>query len=231
LSGGIIDERMGVKMAFDFKKECRELYAPKTTPDIITVPKANYIAVRGSGDPNEEGGTYQQAIGILYAVAYTIKMSYRSDYKIEGFYEYVVPPLEGLWWQEDGGGANYADKASFQWISLIRLPEFVTGKDFEWAVRAASEKKKMDCSSAEFLVLEEGECVQILHKGPFDTEPESVVVMEKYLAQRGYVEDISDTRRHHEIYLTNAKKTPPGKWKTIIRHPIRKARIEESGIV
>lgn len=209
---------------FDFKKEYKDLYAPKTTPEIITVPKANYIAVRGNGNPNEEGGAYKQAIGILFAVAYTIKMSYKSDYKMEGFYEYVVPPLEGLWWQEDADTVNYADKDSFQWISLIRLPEFVTEKDFAWAVRTASEKKKMDCSPAEFLTLDEGECVQILHKGPFDTEPASVAAMNEYLKQTGYVEDISDARRHHEIYLTDARKTAPEKWKTVIRHPVRKEK-------
>lgn len=214
-------------MPYDFKKEHKELYAPKTKPEIITVPKANYIAVRGSGDPNEEGGAYQQAISVLYAVAYTLKMSYKSDYKIEGFYEYVVPPLEGLWWQGDSDTVDYADKSSFQWISLIRLPEFVTKENFAWAVGTASEKKKLDCSPAEFLTIEEGECVQILHKGPFDTEPVSVAAMQEYLEQKGYVEDISDTRRHHEIYLTDARKTPPEKWKTIIRHPIREASAYE----
>ena len=209
---------------FDFKKEYKDLYAPKTTPEIITVPKANYIAVRGNGNPNEEGGAYKQAIGIRVAGAYTIKMRYKSDYKMEGFYEYVVPPLEGLWWQEDADTVNYGDKDSFQWISLIRLPEFVTEKDFAWAVRTASEKKKMDCSLTEFLTLDEGECVQILHKGPFDTEPVSVAAMNEYLKQTGYVEDISDARRHHEIYLTDARKTAPEKWKTVIRHPVRKEK-------
>ncbi|MDE5932331.1 MAG: GyrI-like domain-containing protein [Lachnospiraceae bacterium] len=215
---------------FDFKKEYKDLYAPKTMPEIITVPKANYIAVRGSGNPNEEGGAYKQAIGILFAVAYTIKMSYKLDYKIEGFYEYVVPPLEGLWWQEDADTVNYADKDSFQWISLLRLPEFVTEKDFAWAVAMASEKKKMDCSTAEFLTLDEGECVQILHKGPFDTEPESVAAMNEYLKQKGYMEDISDTRRHHEIYLTDARKTAPEKWKTVIRHPVRREKENNANI-
>lgn len=209
-------------MAFDFKKEYKEFYMPKSKPEIVQVPKANYIAVRGQGDPNEADGAYQQAIGVLYAVAYTLKMSYKTDHKMEGFFEYVVPPLEGFWWQENTDGVDCADKSAFHWISVIRLPDFVTQKDFAWAVETASKKKKLDCSSAEFLTVDEGLCVQIMHLGPFDEEPASVALMDAYLAENGYTNDWSETRLHHEIYLSDARKVPPEKWKTVIRHPIRK---------
>lgn len=211
-------------MAFDFKKEYKDFYMPKKQPEIVEVPKANYIAVRGTGDPNEEGGAYKQAIGVLYAVAYTLKMSYKTDHKIAGFFEYVVPPLEGFWWQEGVDGINYADKAAFKWISVIRLPDFITREDFDWAVETASKKKKLDCSSAEFLTIEEGLCVQIMHIGSFDSEPESVALMDKYLAENGCENDISESRLHHEIYLSDVRKSAPEKWKTVIRHPIKKIR-------
>lgn len=215
-------------MAFDFKKEYKELYGTGKEPVIIKVPRASYAAMRGMGDPNEEGGAYQRAIAVLYAVSYTIRMSYKGTHKIPGFYEYVVPPLEGLWWQEGREGSDYTDKTAFHWISLIRLPEFVTKEEFEWAASAASEKKKIDCSMAEYLTIEEGSCAQILHIGPFDTEDETIARMDSYVKENGYVNDIKECtddagemRLHHEIYLTNAKKVPPEKWKTIIRHPIR----------
>ena len=196
---------------------------PKDKPEIVHVPKANYIAVRGKGNPNEEGGAYQQAVGVLYAVAYTLKMSYKTDHRIEGFFDYVVPPLEGFWWQEHTYGVDYSDKSTFNWISVIRLPDFVTAADFSWAVEAATKKKKLDCSSAEFLTMEEGLCVQIMHTGPFDDEPATVALMDDYLAQNGYVNDFSQDRLHHEIYLSDARKVAPEKWKTVIRHPVRKA--------
>ena len=211
-------------MAFDFKKEYKEFYMPKNKPEIVTVPKANYIAVRGKGNPNEIDGAYQQAISILYAVAYTLKMSYKTEHKIEGFFEYVVPPLEGFWWQDNVDGIDYADKAAFNWISVIRLPEFITKKDFEWAVETASEKKKLDCSSAEFLTVDEGLCVQIMHIGAFDDEPQTVALMDEYIAQDGYENDITESRLHHEIYLSDARKVAPEKWKTVIRHPIKRSR-------
>lgn len=211
-------------MAFDFKKEYKEFYMPKNKPEIVTVPKANYIAVRGKGNPNEIDGVYQKAISILYAVAYTLKMSYKTEHKIEGFFEYVVPPLEGFWWQDNVDGIDYADKAAFNWISVIRLPEFITQKDFEWAVETASEKKKLDCSSAEFLTVDEGLCVQIMHIGAFDDEPQTVALMDEYIAQNGYENDITESRLHHEIYLSDARKVAPEKWKTVIRHPIKRSR-------
>lgn len=207
-------------MAFDFKKEYREFYMPKNKPQIVTVPPANYIAVRGMGDPNEEGGAYKAAIGVLYAVAYTIKMSKMGDHRMAGYFDFVVPPLEGFWWQE---GVDYSDKSAFHWISVIRLPEFVTKTEFDWAVAEAARKKKLDCSAAEFLIIDEGQCVQIMHVGPFDDEPASVALMDEYLRANGYENDFSDTRLHHEIYLSDARKVAPEKWKTVIRHPVRKA--------
>ena len=209
-------------MAFDFKKEYREFYQPKNRPEIVAVPPANYIAVRGSGDPNEEGGAYKQAIGILYAVAYTLKMSYKTDHHIDGFFEYVVPPLEGFWWQDGVEGVDYSDKSAFHWISVIRLPDFITRADFEWAVQNASKKKKLDCSAAEFLTIDEGLCVQIMHIGPYDDEPATVAVMDAFLAENGYQNDFTASRLHHEIYLSDARKVAPEKWKTVIRHPISK---------
>ncbi len=226
-------------MAFDFKKEYKEFYMPKNKPEIVTIPKMNYIAVRGAGDPNEEDGAYKKAIGVLYAVAYTLKMSYKTDYKIDGFFEYVVPPLEGFWWQDEQHpvdaegrtdragrregvvGVDYSNKSTFRWISVIRLPDFVTQKDFEWAIETATKKKKIDCSMAEFLTLEEGLCVQIMHHGSFDSEPETVALMDEYLQENGYVNDINETRLHHEIYMSDARRVPSEKWKTVIRHPIR----------
>ena len=209
-------------MAFDFKKEYKEFYLPKNKPEIVTVPRANYIAVRGTGDPNEESGAYKAAVGVLYAVAYTIKMSKMGDRRMEGYFDFVVPPLEGFWWQEGVRGVDYAHKDTFHWISVIRLPDFVTQADFAWAVETATKKKKLDCSAAKFLTVDEGLCVQILHIGPYDDEPASVALMDAHLRENGYENDLSDTRLHHEIYLTDARKVAPEKWKTVIRHPIRK---------
>ena len=227
-------------MAFDFKKEYKEFYMPKNKPEIVKIPPMNYVAVRGKGNPNVEGGDYQQAISILYAVAYTLKMSYKTDYKIEGFFEYVVPPLEGFWWQgeqhpvdaemrtdragrrENIKGIDYSNKDTFNWISVIRLPDFITEKDFVWAVQTATEKKKIDCSLAEFLTIDEGLCVQIMHQGSFDSEPATVALLEDYLKEQGYENDINEQRLHHEIYMSDARKVAPEKWKTVIRHPIKK---------
>ena len=209
-------------MAFDFKKEYKEFYLPKNTPQIVTVPPMQYVAVRGMGDPNEEGGAYKAAIAVLYAVAYTIKMSKLGDHRIDGYYDFVVPPLEGFWWQDGVHGVDYSNKSAFHWISVIRLPNFVTQEDFDWAVGEATRKKKLDCSMAEFLTIDEGECVQIMHVGPYDDEPATVAVMDAYLAANGYENDFSDTRLHHEIYLTDARKVAPEKWKTVIRHPVKK---------
>ena len=215
-------------MAFDYKKEYKEFYMPKNKPSIVTVPKMNYIAVRGSGNPNDEDGEYKQAIGLLYGIAFTIKMSKKGDHRIEGYFDYVVPPLEGFWWQENvskfengNAGIDYSRKEDFQWISLIRLPDFVTEEDFEWAVKEATVKKKMDFSKVEFLTYDEGLCVQCMHIGSYDDEPTTVEAMHQYMEEQGYVLDITDKRYHHEIYLSDARKVAPEKLKTVIRHPIK----------
>ena len=181
-----------------------------------------YVAVRGAGDPNEEGGAYQAALNLLYGIAFTIKMSPKSGHAMDGYFEYVVPPLEGFWWQDGVAGVDYAHKESFQWISCIRLPEFVTREEFGWAVAEATRKKKLDFSAVEFMELEEGLCVQCMHLGPYDDEPATVDAMHAYAEGKGYVPDISDERRHHEIYLSDARRTAPEKLKTVIRHPIRR---------
>ncbi len=209
-------------MAFDYKKEYKEYYMPPKKPVLVDVPEMNFIAVRGSGDPNQENGPYQQAMGILYGIAYTIKMSKMGDRRIEGYFDYVVPPLEGFWWQADKIGIDYSRKQDFRWIALIRLPDFVTEADFAWAVAEATRKKKQDFSRAEFLTYGEGLCVQCMHVGPYDDEPETVVTMERYAQEQGYVVDITDGRYHHEIYLSDARKTAPEKLKTVIRCPVRK---------
>lgn len=211
-------------MAFDFKKEYKEFYLPKSKPEIVDIPAMNYIAVRGKGDPNEEGGEYKAAVGVLYAVAYTIKMSKMGDHRIDGYFDYVVPPLEGFWWQDGIDGVDYTNKSEFNWISVIRLPDFVTKEDFAWAVDEATRKKKLDCSKAEFITVDEGLCVQVMHIGSFDDEPATVELMNRYLQENGYENDFSDTRLHHEIYLSDARKVPKEKWKTVIRHPVRKRK-------
>ena len=208
-------------MAFDFKKEYREYYMPKNKPGIVTVPSMNYIAVRGSGDPNTEGGDYKAAIGLLYAIAFTIKMSKKGSHRIKGYFDYVVPPLEGFWWQDGIKGIDYAHKENFHWISVIRLPDFVTENDFRWAVEEATKKKKQDFSKVEFMTIEEGLCVQCMHTGPYDDEPATVSTMHEFLQQQGYELDITDKRLHHEIYLSDARKVAPEKLKTVIRHPIK----------
>ena len=210
-------------MPFDYKKEYKEFYLPPQKPQIITVPAMNFVAVHGKGDPNDPAGEYKAALELLYGIAFTIKMSYKGSHKIDGYFEYVVPPLEGFWRQDDVDGVNYADKSGFHWISVIRLPDFVTKTDFDWAVQTAAKKKQLDCSSAEFLTIEEGLCVQMMHVGSYDDEPASVAVMDEYLAQNGYANDLTAERLHHEIYISDPRKTAPEKRKTVIRHPIKKA--------
>ena len=209
-------------MAFDFKKEYKEYYMPKNKPQIIDIPSMSYIAVRGKGDPNDENGEYKQAIGVLYAVAYTLKMSYKTEHKIDGFFEYVVPPLEGFWQSGNTGTFDYADKSQLKWISVIRLPDFIKEDDFRWAVETASKKKKIDCSSAEIITVEEGLCVQMMHNGAYDDEPATVEIMDRFIAENGFQNDLNGERMHHEIYLSDPRKTPPEKWKTVIRHTIKK---------
>ncbi len=208
-------------MPFDFKKEYKEYYLPKRKPQIVEIPKMNYLSVTGTGNPNEEGGEYQEALKVLYPIAYAIKMSYKTDYKINGFFEYVVPPLEGFWWQENVKGVDLLNKDTFSWISVLRLPDFVTIENFKWAKDRVTKKKNLDCSKVEFLTIDEGLCVQIMHVGPFDTESESVNKMHEYIKQEGYVLDFSKQRKHHEIYLSDIRKVDSSKWKTVIRHPIK----------
>lgn len=210
-------------MAFDYKKEYKEFYLPKAVPGIVTVPKMNFLAVRGSGDPNAEGGAYKEAIGLLYGIAFTIKMSKKGDRRIEGYFDYVVPPLEGFWWQTGVSGIDYAHKEDFQWISVIRLPDFVTRDDFKWAVAEAAAKKKQDFSKVEYLTYDEGLCVQCMHIGAYDDEPATAEKMHQYMMEQGYVLDITDERYHHEIYLSDVRRVAPEKLKTVIRHPIRRA--------
>ncbi|MBR6407888.1 MAG: GyrI-like domain-containing protein [Clostridia bacterium] len=211
-------------MAFDFKKEYREFYVPKTKPSIINIPPMNFIAVRGKGDPNAEDGDYKRALEMLYGVAYTIKMSKKGDHRIEGYFDYVVPPLEGLWRQDGSDGIDFSRKDDFGWISLIRLPGFVTEADFDWAIRQAALKKKSDFSRAEFFAYDEGLCVQCMHIGPYDDEPATVARMNEFVREQGYETDISGKRLHHEIYLSDPGRTAPEKLKTVIRHPIRRTK-------
>lgn len=208
-------------MAFDYKKEYKEFYLPPKRPGLIEVPSMNYIAVRGKGNPNEEGGEYKQAMQLLYGIAFTIKMSYKGSHKIEGYFPYVVPPLEGLWWQENGSGFDYQHKENFQWISMIRLPEFVTEEEFQWALQEASQKKKSDFSKTEFFTYEEGLCVQCMHIGSYDEEPATMEKMKEFAREKGYALDISQRRLHHEIYLSDPRRTAPQKLRTVIRQPIR----------
>lgn len=210
-------------MPFDYKKEYKEFYLPSKKPSIVTIPKMNFVAVRGEGDPNAEGGAYKRAIETFYALSFTIKMSKLGDKRIEGYFDYVVPPLEGFWRQHGGGAIDYSDKSGFEWISVIRLPDFVTKTDFDWAVETAQKKKGKDFSAAEFLTLEEGLCVQIMHIGSYDSEPATIALMDDFIAQNGYVNDFSNERRHHEIYLSDPRRAKPEGLKTVIRHPIRKA--------
>jgi len=209
-------------MAFDYKKEYKEFYLPPEKPGIIEIPKMNYLAVRGKGDPNDENGEYSVAQALLYGVAYTIKMSCKGDYRIDGFFEYVVPPLEGFWWQDGTERIDYTRKEGFKWISIIRLPDFVTIKDFDWAVSEAAKKKKLNFSKVELLTYDEGVCVQCMHIGSYDDEPETIAKMDSFAKAEGYAIDVSENRFHHEIYLSDPRKTEPAKLKTVIRHPIKK---------
>ena len=208
-------------MTFDYKKEYKEFYMPKGIPSIVRVPKMNYIAVKGSGNPNDADGEYKQAIGLLYGIAFTIKMSKKEDHQIDGYFDYVVPPLEGFWWQEGVSGIDYARKEDFKWISVIRLPDFVSREDFDWAIRKATEKKNQDFSKVEFFSYDEGLCVQCMHIGAYDDEPVTVDAMHRFMEEQGYALDITDRRMHHEIYLSDARRVAPEKLKTVVRHPIK----------
>lgn len=213
------------RVAFDYKKEYKEFYMPKSKPNIIKIPKMNYIAVRGKGDPNDENGEYKKTIGLLYGIAFTIKMSYKGTHKIDGYFEYVVPPLEGFWWQKGINGIDYNQKEKFNFISIIRLPDFVKKEDFDWAIREATQKKKQDFSKVEFLTYDEGICVQCMHIGSYDNEPDTIKMMKDYAEKNGYEINITDTRFHHEIYLSDPRRCDVSKLKTIIRHPVVKKKV------
>ncbi|MFR2534418.1 MAG: GyrI-like domain-containing protein [Clostridia bacterium] len=206
----------------DFKKEYKDLYLPKTTPMLIQVPKMKFIIVEGQGNPNEVEGAYKQAIQILYALSFTIKMSKMGEKKIEGYYEYVVPPLEGLWWMDNYEGIDYAHKEDFKWISMIRQPEFVTKEVFDWACKEASQKKNINVEKAKFIEMEEGLCVQCMHKGSYDEEPSTIQKIENYIKKQGLENAIGKQRRHHEIYLSDPRKAKVDNLKTVIRIPVKR---------
>ncbi len=209
-------------MVFDFKKEYKEFYLPKTIPHLIEVPAMNYLAVRGKGDPNQENGEYKQSIGLLYAIAFTIKMSKKGDHKIDGYFDYVVPPLEGFWWQNGADSLDYGRKEDMEFISAIRLPDFVTRADFEWAVAEATRKKRQDFAKVEFWPYNEGLCVQCMHRGSYDDEPATVQLMQDFMDVNGYQLDMQNPRYHHEIYLSDPRRVTPEKLKTVIRHPVKR---------
>ncbi|MBU9728189.1 GyrI-like domain-containing protein [Diplocloster modestus] len=208
-------------MAFDYKKEYKEFYLPKNKPEIIEIPSMNFIAVRGQGDPNEPDGEYKASIGLLYGIAFTLKMSPKGDYKIDGYFDYKVPPLEGFWWMDGMEGIDYGRKETFRWISVIRLPDFIQRKDFEWAVMEATQKKKADYSKVEFFNYTEGLSVQCMHIGPYDDEPQTIRLMDEYARENGYHVDITEERFHHEIYLSDVRRCNPQNLKTVIRHPLK----------
>lgn len=216
-------------MTFDYKKEYKEFYLPPHKPGIVMVPEMHFIAVSGKGNPNEPEGEYKTAIGLLYGIAFTIKMSYKGRHKIDGYFPYVVPPLEGLWRQSGGGMIDYANKENFEWTSMIRLPEFVTKEEFDWAIEEATAKKQQDFSKVKFLNFDEGLCVQCMHIGSYDEEPETIRLIQAYLEEQGYAEDFSDTRLHHEIYLSDPRRVMPEKLRTVIRHPVRRQESVQYG--
>ena len=210
-------------MSFDYKKEYKEFYLPKNKPEIVDIPEMKFITVRGKGNPNEEGGEYKASIGLLYGIAFTIKMSKKGSYKIDGYFDYVVPPLEGFWWQEDTLGVDYSRKEDFCWISMIRVPDFVAEKDFNWAIEEAARKKRQDFSKVEFMTIKEGLCVQCMHVGRYDDEPATIAIMDRFVQENGYVNDFSAERMHHEIYLSDARRVASDRLKTVIRHPVKKS--------
>jgi len=205
---------------FDYKKEYKDIYLPKTKPMIIDVPNMKFIKVEGKGNPNTENGEYQEALQLLYALSFTIKMSKMGEKKIEGYFEYVVPPLEGLWWNEGNTNVDYNHKEKFEWISMIRQPEFVTEEVFKWACKEVKNKKGIDTSKAKFMEFEEGLCVQMMHKGSYDEEPKTINEIEDYIKNNDLKNDIGIRRKHHEIYLSDPRKAKVENLKTVIRIPV-----------
>lgn len=209
-------------MTYDFKKEFKEQYPKKTNPNILEIPNQIYISVKGKGNPNDKDGAYAKAVQNLYAIAYTIKMSKNGTTQLPGYFDFVVPPLEGFWWQTDLKGVDYSRKDDFEWISLLRMPEFVDETVLEWAKKTVIDKKELDTNNVTLLHYDEGMVVQCLHIGSYDNEPETVAKMNSYLKDEGYEIDLSEIRHHHEIYMSDPRKTSIEKLKTIIRHPIKK---------
>lgn len=208
-------------MSFDYKKEYKEFYLPPKKPTLVDIPEMNFIAVNGTGDPNDPNGDYKAALELLYGIAFTIKMSYKGTHQIKGYFSYVVPPLEGLWQQNGSTSIDYTQKKNFIWTSMIRLPEFVTKDEFDWAVCEAAQKKKTDFSKVYFFTYQEGLCVQCMHVGSYDTELETIAMMDDFMQKNGYATDFSDTRRHHEIYLSDPRRTNEKRLRTVIRHPVK----------
>lgn len=212
-------------MTFDYKKEYKEFYLPKDTPSLVKLPSINYLAVRGAGNPNIEDGEYKKSIGLLYAIAFTIKMSKKSDHRIDGYFDYVVPPLEGFWWQPNQKDSiDYSRKDDFQFISVLRLPDFVTKADFDWAVSEATHKKRQDFSAVKFWTYDEGLCAQVMHHGSYDDEPATIEKLRQFILDQGYTLDIQNPRYHHEIYLSDPRRCKVENLKTVIRHPIKKSQ-------
>ena len=215
----------------DYKKEYKDVYLPKTKPMVIEVPSMKFIIVEGSGNPNSENGEYQEAMGLLYGLSFTIKMSKLGAHKIDGYFEYVVPPLEGLWWQENCTEIDYEHKESFRWISMIRQPEFVTEDVFQWACMEVNTKKGIDTAKAKFIEFEEGLCVQTMHVGSYDNEPETIEKLENFIQENNLRNDIGRKlengmiRRHHEIYLSDPRRTATKNLKTVIRIPVVKGEM------
>jgi len=207
--------------AFDYKREYKDLYLPGTEPMPITVPDMTFLMVDGAGNPNDPDGEYRRAVELLYTLSYAVKMSKMGKFTPEGYFEYVVPPLEGLWWMADNS-FDFTRKDSFLWTSMIRQPAFVTQEVFMWACDEAKRKKGLDCAKARLAQFEEGFCVQCMHLGPYDAEPATAEKMRRYMEANGLADDTGLTRRHHEIYLNDPSKTAPEKCRTILRHPARR---------
>ena len=208
----------------DYKKTEKHLYLPKA-PAIVEVPEMAFFAVDGQGDPNT-APAYREAIELLYGLSFTVKMSRMGGEAPEGWFDYVVPPLEGLWWTEDPAfdGRAPADKSGFFWTAMIRQPDFVNEAVFLWArERLARKKPELNLDRARFWRWEEGLCAHLLHTGPYDAEPASIDRLEAFVREQGYEQDFTGGRRHHEIYLGDPRRTAPEKLRTVLRHPVRRS--------
>ena len=206
----------------DYKKEYKDLYFPKNHPSIINVPEIPFVTVEGKGDPNDENGEYIKAVELLYNIQYTIKMSKKGNNIPDGYFDYVVPPLEGFWWFDNNAKVLPKDKSKYNWLSIIRLPEFINKNIFEWACEEVFKKKKIETENAKFIKIKEGLCVQCMHIGSFDEEIKTIKLIDEFIVNNDLINDINDKRRHHEIYLSDPRKTYKEKIKTILRIPVKK---------